>query len=97
MKSSKRLTLHIFIALVAGILTGWLFPHFAVKLQPLGDMFLRMVKMIIAPLIFATLTVGIAGHGDVKNLGKIGLKTIHQTKQNYNRQLDLNHELKHPF
>ena len=76
MKSSKRLTLHIFIALIAGILTGWLFPHFAVKLQPLGDMFLRMVKMIIAPLIFATLTVGIAGHGDVKNLGKIGLKTI---------------------
>ncbi len=45
-------------------------------MQPLGDMFLRMVKMIIAPLIFATLTVGIAGHGDVKNLGKIGLKTI---------------------
>ncbi len=76
MKSSKKLTLHIFIALVAGILLGWLFPKFAVKLQPLGDMFLRMVKMIIAPLIFATLTVGIAGHGDVKNLGKIGLKTI---------------------
>ncbi len=76
MKSSKRLTANIFIALVAGILTGWLFPHIAVKFQPLGDMFLRMVKMIIAPLIFATLTVGIAGHGDVKNLGKIGLKTI---------------------
>ena len=76
MKSSKRLTLYIFIALVAGILFGWLCPNFAVKMQPLGDMFLRMVKMIIAPLIFATLTVGIAGHGDVKNLGKIGLKTI---------------------
>ncbi len=76
LKSSTRLTLHIFIALVAGILTGWLLPSFAVKFQPLGDMFLRMVKMIIAPLIFATLTVGIAGHGDVKNLGKIGLKTI---------------------
>lgn len=76
MKGSKRLTLHIFIALVAGILFGWLCPKLAVKMQPLGDMFLRMVKMIIAPLIFATLTVGIAGHGDVKNLGKIGLKTI---------------------
>lgn len=76
MKSSRRLTLHIFIALIAGILTGWLFPNFAVKFQPLGEIFLRMVKMIIAPLIFATLTVGIAGHGDVKNLGKIGLKTI---------------------
>ncbi len=76
MKSSKKLTLHIFIALVLGILFGWLLPQYAVKMQPLGDMFLRMVKMIIAPLIFATLAVGIAGHGDVKNLGKIGLKTI---------------------
>lgn len=73
---SKRLTLYIFIALIAGILFGWIAPQYAVKMQPLGDLFLRMVKMIIAPLIFATLTVGIAGHGDVKNLGKIGLKTI---------------------
>ena len=76
MKSSKRLTLHIFIALVAGILFGWLAPQWAVKMQPLGELFLRMVKMIIAPLIFATVVVGIAGHGNVKNLGKIGLKTI---------------------
>ena len=76
MKSSKKLTLHIFIALVAGILFGWLLPQYAVKMQPLGDLFLRMVKMIIAPLIFATLVVGIAGHGNVKNLGKIGFKTI---------------------
>lgn len=76
LNSSKKLTLNIFIALILGVLFGWLFPQFAVKMQPLADIFLRMVKMIIAPLIFATLTVGIAGHGDVKNLGKIGLKTI---------------------
>ena len=76
MKSSQRLTLYIFLALILGIFFGWLCPQWAVKMQPLGDMFLRMVKMIIAPLIFATLVVGIAGHGDVKNLGKIGLKTI---------------------
>lgn len=76
MKDSKKLTLHIFIALVAGILFGWLLPQYAVKMQPLGDLFLRMVKMIIAPLIFATVVVGIAGHGNVKNLGKIGFKTI---------------------
>ena len=76
MKSSKRLTLYIFIALVAGILFGWLAPVWAIKMQPLGDLFLRMVKMIIAPLIFATVVVGIAGHGNVKNLGKIGFKTI---------------------
>ena len=73
---SKRLTLYIFIALVAGVLFGWLAPQTASKMQPLADVFLRMIKMIIAPLIFSTLTVGIAGHGDVKNLGKIGLKTI---------------------
>ena len=76
MKNSKRLTLHIFIALVAGVLFGWLAPQLAIKMQPLGDLFLRMVKMIIAPLIFATVVVGIAGHGNVKSLGKIGLKTI---------------------
>ena len=76
MKNSNKLTIQIFIALIAGIVIGWLFPSFAVKFQPLGEIFLRMVKMIIAPLIFATLVVGIAGHGDVKNLGKIGLKTI---------------------
>lgn len=75
MKNS-RLTTFIFSALFAGILFGWLAPDWAAKMQPLTDVFLKMVKMIIAPLIFATLVVGIAGHGDVKNLGKIGLKTI---------------------
>ena len=74
--SNSKLTLFIFLALVAGIIFGWLVPEIAVKMQLLADIFLRMVKMIIAPLIFATLVVGIAGHGDVKHLGKIGLKTI---------------------
>ncbi len=74
--SGSKLTLFIFIAFAAGIIFGWLSPEYAVKMQPLADVFLRMVKMIIAPLIFATLVVGIAGHGDVKHLGKIGLKTL---------------------
>lgn len=51
-------------------------PEKAQKFQILGDIFLRMVKMIIAPLLFSTLVVGIAGHGDVKSIGKVGLKTI---------------------
>src|SRR5574344_231185 len=75
MKSS-RLTSFIFGALILGILVGWLFPDFAVKMNPLASIFLNMVKMIIAPLLFSTLVVGIAGHGDIKSLGKIGLKTI---------------------
>ena len=75
MKSS-RLTLAIFVALALGILTGWAFPEFALKTHILAEVFLRMVKMIIAPLLFATLVVGIAGHGDVKSLGRLGVKTI---------------------
>ena len=75
MKHSK-LTLLIFIALVLGVLFGHFAPHMAVKMRAFALIFLRMVKMIIAPLLFATLVTGIAGHGDVKKLGKIGIKTI---------------------
>jgi len=66
----------IFVALVLGVFVGWLAPDFAVKLHPIAVIFLKMVKMIIAPLLFATLVVGVAGHGNVKSIGKIGLKTL---------------------
>lgn len=75
MKHSK-LTALIFAALILGVITGHFAPDFAVKMKPFAVIFLRMVKMIIAPLLFATLVVGIAGHGDAKRLGKIGIKTI---------------------
>ena len=75
MKTS-RLTTFIFGALFLGIIVGWLFPAFSMKLSPLATIFLNMVKMIIAPLLFSTLVVGIAGHGDVKSLGRLGIKTI---------------------
>ena len=75
MKHSK-LTALIFIALFLGVIIGHFAPDFAVKMKPFAEIFLRMVKMIIAPLLFPTLVVGIAGHGDAKSLGKIGLKTI---------------------
>ncbi len=71
-----KLTALIFISLFLGIIVGHFAPDFAVKMQPFADMFLRMVKMIIAPLLFATLVIGIAGHSDAKSLGKIGLKTL---------------------
>lgn len=72
----SRLTIAIFISLILGITVGWIFPDFAVKTHVLAEVFLRMVKMIIAPLLFATLVVGIAGHGDVKSLGRLGVKTV---------------------
>ena len=75
MKQS-RLTIAIFSALILGVVAGWAFPDVAVKMHVLAEIFLRMVKMIIAPLLFATLVVGISGHGDVKSLGRLGIKTI---------------------
>jgi proton glutamate symport protein len=70
------LTTQIFLGLLLGILVGYLWPAFGVAVKPLGDMFLRMIKMILAPLVFAMLVVGIAGTGDLKAMGRIGLKAI---------------------
>ena len=72
----KRLTLYIFVALILGVLFGGFFPDIAIKTQFLAIAFLNMIKMIIAPLLFSTLVIGLAGHGSAKSLGKIGLKTI---------------------
>jgi proton glutamate symport protein len=71
------LTGWILISMVVGVLIGVLVPDLALKLKPLATVFLRMIKSIIAPLIFATLVVGIAGHGDdMKRVGRLALKSI---------------------
>ncbi|MCD7780258.1 MAG: cation:dicarboxylase symporter family transporter [Candidatus Gastranaerophilales bacterium] len=75
MKTSK-LTLYIFISLVAGIFVGWKFPSIGKEMQPLAHIFLNMIKMIIAPLLFSVVVTGIASHGNIKSLGKLGAKTI---------------------
>jgi len=79
-------TVQILIGLALGIAVGYLFPSsdangvhvagFAEQVKPLADVFLRMIKMIIAPLLFSTLVVGVAGTGDLKAMGRIGLKAI---------------------
>jgi len=70
------LTQWIFVGMAAGLLIGWLAPEFAVDLRPFSTIFLRLIKSIVAPLIFATLVVGIAGHGDLKQVGRMGIKAI---------------------
>jgi Na+/H+-dicarboxylate symporter len=70
------LTQWIFVGMAAGLLIGWLAPEFAVNLRPFSTVFLRLIKSIVAPLIFATLVVGIAGHGDLKQVGRMGVKAI---------------------
>jgi proton glutamate symport protein len=72
----KSLTPWIFVAMVAGAELGFDAPHVAVQLRVLSDIFLRLIKTIVAPLILATLIVGIAGHGDLKSVGRIGIKSL---------------------
>jgi proton glutamate symport protein len=69
-------TTQIFIGLLLGIIVGYLWPSIGVSVRPLADAFLRMIRMIIAPLLFSTLVVGIAGTGDLKSMGRIGLKAL---------------------
>ncbi len=70
------LTTQIVIGLALGIALGARWPDAGLAVKPLADAFLRLIKMIIAPLIFSTLVVGIAGAGDLKSLGRIGLKAM---------------------
>jgi proton glutamate symport protein len=69
----------IFIGLVLGIVVGAIFygnPKVATYLQPIGDIFLRLIKMIVIPIVISSLVVGVANVGDLKKLGKLGGKTI---------------------
>jgi Na+/H+-dicarboxylate symporter len=70
------LTQWIFVGMGVGLIIGWLAPDFAVELKPFSTIFLRLIKSIVAPLIFATLVVGIAGHGDLKQVGRMGVKAL---------------------
>ncbi|WP_130888803.1 MULTISPECIES: glutamate/aspartate:proton symporter GltP [unclassified Pseudomonas] len=85
MKKAKiSLAWQILIGLVLGIAIGSLLNHFSAEkawwisnvLQPAGDIFIRLIKMIVIPIVISSLIVGIAGVGDAKKLGRIGLKTI---------------------
>jgi len=73
---SRNVTAQIVMGLVLGVIAGYFWPSFGAGVKPLADAFLRMIKMIIAPLVFSTLVVGIAGTGDIKAMGRIGLKAI---------------------
>jgi aerobic C4-dicarboxylate transport protein len=81
-KASQRkpwyrvLYIQVLIAVFIGILIGWFFPDTGKALKPLGDGFVKLVKMIIAPIIFCTVVHGIASMSDMKRLGRIGLKAI---------------------
>jgi aerobic C4-dicarboxylate transport protein len=72
----RVLYVQVLIAVAIGIAVGWIEPDLGKKLKPLGDAFINMIKMMIAPIIFCTVVHGIASMSDMKKLGRVGVKTI---------------------
>src|SRR5918997_4041177 len=72
----RSLFFQLAVAIVAGILVGWTAPDFGAALKPLADGFITLIKMLIAPIIFCTVVIGIAHVGDLKSVGRIGIKAL---------------------
>jgi aerobic C4-dicarboxylate transport protein len=76
MKLFRHLYFQVLVAIVLGVLLGAAEPAWGATLKPLGDVFIKLIKMLIAPIIFITVVTGIAGMGDLKKLGRVGLKAL---------------------
>src|SRR5438094_7172026 len=76
MKFFKSLFGQVVLAVVIGVIVGLVAPDFAAKLKPLGDGFIKLIKMLIAPIVFCVVVHGIAGAGDLKKVGRVGVKAI---------------------
>ena len=72
----KSLFGQVMVALVLGVVAGVFWPDFAAQMKPLGDGFIKLIKMIIAPLVFGVVVHGIASAGDLKKVGRVGVKSI---------------------
>jgi proton glutamate symport protein len=72
----RSLTFWILVAIVVGAALGHFFPEVAVSLRFIGQVFLRLIRTIVAPLLFATLVVGIAGHSNLRQVGRMGVKSL---------------------
>jgi aerobic C4-dicarboxylate transport protein len=70
------LWLQVMVGIVLGVVVGILFPHFAIELKPFGDAFIKLIRMTLAPIIFATVVVGIARMGDIREVGRVGAKAL---------------------
>lgn len=75
-KFKSNLFLQVIIALIVGIIVGISFHDFSLNLKPLGDGFISLIKMLIAPIVFCVVVLGIYGANDIKKMGKVGAKTI---------------------
>jgi aerobic C4-dicarboxylate transport protein len=71
-----ELYFQVILATVLGVVVGFFFPHVGAELKPLGDAFIKLIRMLLAPIIFGTVVVGIAKMGNLKEVGRVGLKSL---------------------
>src|SRR3954468_19231464 len=71
-----RLYVHVLVGIVLGVALGWLSPQWGIAMKPLGDGFIKLIRMVIAPIIFGTIVVGIAKMGNMKEVGRVGVKAL---------------------
>src|SRR5579862_9083948 len=76
LKHLRLLYVQVLIGVALGVLVGVLWPHVGASLKPLGDAFVKLIKMAVAPVIFCTVAGGIARMGDMKAFGRLGLRTL---------------------
>ncbi len=76
MKFFKSLFGQVVLAVVIGVIFGVMAPETAAQLKPLGDSFIKLIKMLIAPIVFCVVVHGIAGAGDLKKVGRVGVKAV---------------------
>ena len=72
----RSLYFQLLVAIVAGIVVGWSAPDFGAALKPIADAFITLIKMVIAPIVFCTVVIGIAHVGDLSSVGRIGIKAL---------------------
>ena len=72
----RTLYARVLVGIVAGVLAGFFFPTFAQSMKPFGDGFIKLIRMMIAPIIFLSVVVGIANIGDTRKLGRVGIKAL---------------------
>src|ERR1700722_15565664 len=72
----KRLYFQVLLGMTLGALLGWLRPELGVAMKPFGDGFIKLIRMVIAPIIFGTVVVGIAKMGEMKEVGRIGVRAL---------------------
>jgi DAACS family dicarboxylate/amino acid:cation (Na+ or H+) symporter/aerobic C4-dicarboxylate transport protein len=75
-KYASRLYVQVLIGIAAGVVVGHFFPHVGEAVKPLGDLFIRLIRMLLAPIIFASVVVGIARMNDIHSAGRVGVKAI---------------------